>query len=105
MYNPLYRNTIVIVSDVVVIPKEIESYISVVDVPLPSRNDIIEIVQKFIQTVELELTDDFVSDLALSLKGLNEHQILQVLRLAYQDGGTLSQSDKKLILREHKLSY
>ena len=100
MYNPLYRNTIVIVSDVVVIPKEIESYISVVDVPLPSRNDIIEIVQKFIKTVELELTDDFVSDLALSLKGLNEHQILQVLRLAYQDGGTLSQSDKKLILRE-----
>ena len=38
--------------------------------------------------------------MALSLKGLNEFQIGQILNLAYQDGGFINQDDARLILRE-----
>lgn len=100
LHNPNYRCTVIIVSEVVYIPKEIEAYVTVVDVPLPSRKAIMAQVRDFIALMDLTVPEDLVSDLALSLKGLNEHQIQQVLRLAYQDGGMITASDKKLILRE-----
>ena len=43
---------------------------------------------------------DIVNDIALSLKGLNEFQIKQILNLAYQDGGCIDKNDKQLILAE-----
>ena len=100
LHNPNYRCTVIIVSEVVYIPKEIEAYVTVVDVPLPGRKAIMAQVRDFIALMDLTVPEDLVSDLALSLKGLNEHQIQQVLRLAYQDGGMITTSDKKLILRE-----
>ena len=36
----------------------------------------------------------------MSLKGLNEFQIKQILNLAYQNGGFINREDKYLILKE-----
>ena len=44
--------------------------------------------------------EDFLSEIALSFKGLNEFQVKQILNLAYQDGGCLDFDDKRLILSQ-----
>lgn len=100
LYRDNYSATIFILSEVIVIPRELEDYITVFDIPLPSLEEILAIIEGFISDMEIRVDMDIVNDIALSLKGLNEFQIKQILNLAYQDGGCIDQNDKQLILTE-----
>lgn len=100
LYNESYHETIFIISDVVVIPRELENYITVFDIPLPGDAEILTIINEFINDLEIEVDQDIISEIALSFKGLNEFQIKQILNLAYQDGGYIDKEDKLLILKE-----
>ena len=59
-----------------------------------------EIIKDFAADLDIKVDDEVVDDFALSLKGMSEFQIKQILNLAYQNGGTLTLNDKYLILRE-----
>ncbi|MBQ2758570.1 MAG: AAA family ATPase [Clostridia bacterium] len=98
LYKENYHMTIFIVSETVVIPRELENYITIFDIPLPSIHEIINVVNEFVKTLEIEIDEDTINDLALSFKGLNEFQIKQILNLAYQDGGFIDKDDTMLIL-------
>ena len=100
LYNENYHATIFIISDTVVIPSELENYITVFDIPLPTTAEILTIINEFIADLEIEVEQDTINDIALSFKGLNEFQIKQILNLAYQDGGCIDKEDKLLILKE-----
>ena len=100
LYRESYNCTIFIISSTVVIPKELENYITVLDIELPTSKEILDIIVKFTRIVGIKVNDDTMNDIALSLKGLNEFQIKQILSLAYQDGGYINEKDKLLILRE-----
>lgn len=100
LYNDSYSATVFILSEIVVIPRELEDYITVFDIPLPSTDEILTIINEFIKNMDISVDVDIVNDIALSLKGLNEFQIKQILNLAYQDGGCIDQNDKMLILNE-----
>jgi len=100
LYKENYNTTIFIVSEVVVIPKELENYITVYDIPLPNANEILEIIQEFISDMKIKVEQEVIDDIAISFKGLNEFQIRQILNLAYQNGGNIDKNDKKLILKE-----
>lgn len=100
LYNEKYHATIFILSETVVIPFELENYITVFDIPLPTSAEILDIVNDFVADMEIEVEQDVVNDIVLSFKGLNEFQIKQILNLAYQDGGCLDKDDKVLILKE-----
>ena len=100
LYNENYSATIFIVSEVTVIPRELENYITIFDIPLPTIGEIRGIIRTFIDDMEIEVDADTIDEIALSLKGLNEFQIKQILTLAYQDGGCITKSDKALILKE-----
>ncbi|MGN1303906.1 MAG: AAA family ATPase [Oscillospiraceae bacterium] len=100
LYNENYHSTIFIISDTVVIPSELENYITVFDIPLPTTAEILTIINEFIAALEIEVEQDTINDIALSFKGLNEFQIKQILNLAYQDGGCIDKEDKLLILKE-----
>lgn len=100
LYNENYHSTIFIISDTVVIPSELENYITVFDIPLPTTAEILTIINEFIVDLEIEVEQDTINDIALSFKGLNEFQIKQILNLAYQDGGCIDKEDKLLILKE-----
>ena len=58
------------------------------------------LVNNFISDLNIAVEEDIINDISLSLKGLNEFQIKQILNLAYQDGGYIDKDDKVLILRE-----
>ncbi len=100
LYNENYNATIFIVSSKLYIPQELEDYITVFDMPLPTVDEIVEIMNEFRNDLALEVDDEVLGEIALSFKGLNEFQIKQILNLAYQDGGCLDYDDKTLILRQ-----
>lgn len=100
LYRENYNATIFIVSSKVVIPTELENYITVFDIPLPTNKEILEIINNFKESLDLNVDENILNDIALSFKGLNEFQIKQILNLAYQDGGYIDEDDKYLILQE-----
>lgn len=100
LYNDHYSATIFILSETMVIPKELENYITVFDIPLPATNEILTIINDFVSDMDIIVEEEVINDIALSFKGLNEFQIRQILNLAYQDGGCIDKDDKILILKE-----
>lgn len=100
LYRESYNTTIFILSSKVVIPMELENYITVFDIPLPSTKEIIDIINNFKESLHINIKEEVLYEIALSFKGLNEFQIKQILNLAYQDGGCIDEEDKYLILRE-----
>lgn len=100
LYRDDYSATVFILSEKTVIPAEIENYITLFDIPLPTTSEIITIINDFILALDIKVEQDTIDDIALSFKGLNEFQIKQILNLAYQDGGCIDKEDKLLILKE-----
>lgn len=99
LYIEDYSATVFIVSEVTVIPRELENYITLFDVPLPSSEEIYSLIHEFVKEQEITVDEDTANELALSFKGLNEFQIRQILNLAYQDGGCIDKDDEELILK------
>lgn len=100
LYNDDYNATVFIISEITVITRELENYITVFDIPLPTTNEILTLIKEFIADLEITVDADIINEIALSFKGLNEFQIKQILNLAYQDGGCIDKEDKMLILKE-----
>ena len=100
LYRENYNATIFIISSKIVIPVELENYITVFDIPLPTNKEIIDIINNFKESLDINITEEVLNDIAISFKGLNEFQIKQILNLAYQDGGYIDEEDKYLILKE-----
>lgn len=100
LYRDDYNTTIFVLSEITVIPKELENYITVFDIPLPTLQEIHALIREFIEDLAIVIEEDVINDIAISFKGLNEFQIKQILNLAYQDGGYISEDDKWLILKE-----
>lgn len=100
LYNESYNASVFIVSSKLCIPDELEELITVFDMPLPTVAEIENIMVEFTKDLDIAVSEDVVSEIALSFKGLNEFQIKQILNLAYQDGGCLDFDDKQLILSQ-----
>ncbi|MBR4325223.1 MAG: AAA family ATPase [Bacteroidales bacterium] len=100
MNDDAYNTTVFILSDILEIPQELENYVTVFDLPLPTLPEIVEIVHDFKKTMDIRIDDDVVDSISLSFKGLNKFQITQILNMAYLDGGQIDESDKYLILKE-----
>ncbi|WP_214781958.1 hypothetical protein [Exiguobacterium sp. S3] len=95
-----YYCTIFIVSTELHIPKEIESLVTIVDVPSPNYMEIKKMILEFANVQSIMVDESIIDEMALSFKGLSEYEIIQILNLAYQSNGTLSETDKNLILKE-----
>lgn len=100
LYNESYNESVFIVSSKLQIPEELEDFITVFDISLPTVREIVDIMTEFKEDLHIEISDDVLNEISLSFKGLNEFQIKQILNLAYQDGGCLDSDDKQLILRQ-----
>lgn len=101
LYNNLNHScNIFIISSKLIIPKEIENYITIFDIPTPNHDDINSIITDFVNKNSIDINKDVFNEIALSLKGLNEFQIDKVLNIAYLDGGSIELDDKNIILKE-----
>lgn len=103
LYDRDYNTTVVIVSSVLKIPKELEKYVSFLDIPLPDEEEINQLIQEH---VEVNSYDNFNEDdrkkLMPSLKGMTKFEIDRVLDMAMSSNGSLSSDDTKMILKQKK---
>lgn len=93
--------TIIIVSTVVVIPPELEKYITVLDMDYLTIDDIKQIITRFLQdnqfpAISAALEEEF----AVAFKGLSEFEIYNLLALAYTNDGELTRKDLRLIFEQ-----
>lgn len=104
LYVEGYRVSVIIVSSKLVISPELEKLISVLDMPLPERDEIFDFLTRYAKDRGFDITERDKMELSLAFKGLSEFEIQQILDLAYQGQGYISRDDKDLILREKEQS-
>ena len=91
--------TTLIVAPAFPIPRELESYVTVFELPLPTDEEIRAQIRAFAKRENYEVAEASEKILARTLKGMTAPQILQVLRQAYQNDGYLDENDVSFILR------
>lgn len=89
--------TILIVSPVVVIPREIEKFITIIEPDLPTEEEIAALIASFSADHGLGVSPDMQEEMALALKGLTDFEVHSILRSAMAKDGTLSREDLELI--------
>lgn len=95
-----YQVVVLLVSSIVVLPRSLEEYITLLDIPAPGYNEISKIINNYAESQKIAITPDTINQLARSLKGLSAFQIRQVLNLAYHNGGDITSRDQVLVLQE-----
>ena len=89
---------IVIVSNRLIIPKELEQFITILEMDYLDRDEIRKIILDFIAENNVSgVREELIDEFSLAFKGLTEFEINNLLNLSYTQGGTLSRRDLKLI--------
>lgn len=96
-----YDCNIVIISPLVTLPKELESYTTVMELDPLTENDIKEIIRDFnnVQGID-QPAEDLLNKLVTRLKGLSQIEIQNILSLAISEDGMLTYSDLPKILEQ-----
>lgn len=103
LYDLDFELTIIINSSVNLVPKEIEKYVSFLEIPYPSEDEIKGIITEHVKTNGYDAFDEKAIDTLMpSLKGLTLFEIDRMLDMAMSSGGTLKEEDKQMILRHKK---
>ena len=95
--------SMVFLSPVVIVPKELEKFITIVDIDYMTFEEIRAEIVDFIKSQELPMVADALLDeLAMAFKGLTKFEIHNLLALAYSDDGQLTKGDLQLIFEQKK---
>ncbi len=98
MINQGVDSVIIIVSSTLVIPKDIEKYITILEMDYLNTDEIKEIINNFVkENLNQQVNEKLIEEFALAFKGLTEFEILNLLALSYSDDGELSRNDLRLI--------
>lgn len=95
--DPETSATVFLVSSQSCVPPEIEKFITLFDLPLPSDTEIAQVITDFCSQYELPLEDGSLEKLALAFRGLGRYEILQLLNRGYQQDGEIGLEDVDLI--------
>ena len=95
--------TVIMVSSVYSLPKELEHYVTVLEPKPLTYEEITEIVRRIAADWEAELDEGSIEDMSIAFKGLSESEIQNILRLAYyQFGGVLDQKSLSMIFEQKR---
>lgn len=91
--------TIVLIAPMLLVPKELEQYVTVMNLEYMTQDEIRAFVVKFLTDQEQPIPkDDFLDKLTMLLKGLSETEVVNILSLAITDDGVLDYTDFALVL-------
>lgn len=103
LYDRDYNTTVIIVSSVLKVPQELETYVSYLDIPIPEEDEINKLIDEH---VEVNCYDNFKDEdrkkLMPSLKGMTSFEIDRMLDMAMSSNGSLSAEDTAMILQQKK---
>lgn len=92
--------TVILMSPIVHIPKELENFITIMEMDYLTDQDIKEIIQDFCNEYDITIAPSLLEEMAMAFKGLTEFEIQNILNLAYSNDGELSKSDLRLIFAQ-----
>lgn len=93
--------TVCIIAPLVQLPKELETYTTILELDPLTEDNINDIVLRFIEMQGMdEPKKDLIYKLVMSLKGLSQMEIDNILALAISEDGALTYSDLPLILEQ-----
>ena len=90
---------IMIVSSILVIPKDLEKFITILEMDYLGTDEIKTVIRNFIQdnAISQTIEEELIEELASAFKGLTEFEIQNLLALSYADDGELTKKDLRLI--------
>ena len=100
--------TVILLSPVLVIPPEIEKEISVLDVPLPTTRDLVQLLKEIVgvlrqgRTAKVDLTRDDAEALVRAALGLTLNEAENAFAKAIAHDGGLTRSDVARVLEEKR---
>lgn len=98
--NPDYNFTFIIVSESGTVPKELEKFTSVLDIPNMTKEEIKEYIEKFAKVNGVNVDKNDIGEISISLKGLTKLEIDHVLNMMIEGKKNISISDRQIIIRE-----
>lgn len=91
---------VIIVSSVLKFPKELEKFITVIEMDYPDQNEIKNQIIVFADDQGVTITKELLEDMSMAFKGLTEFEIDNLLAAALSDDGMFTRSDLKLIFNQ-----
>lgn len=88
---------IIIVSSIVKIPKELEKFITIVELEYPAQDEIKQQIKRFAEEQDAPISDELLEEMSMSFKGLTEFEIESLLASALAQNGMFTRQDLKLI--------
>ncbi|MBR3447793.1 MAG: AAA family ATPase [Oscillospiraceae bacterium] len=89
--------SVIIVSSQLKLPKELEKFITILEMDFPEQNEIREQIRSFADSQSISVSEALLEDMSMAFKGLTEFEIESLLASALSIDGTLSRQDLKLI--------
>ena len=93
--------SVIIVSSQLKLPKELEKFITILEMDYPEQDEIREQIRSFADSRGVPVSDSLLEDMSMAFKGLTEFEVESLLASALSIDGTISRQDLKLI-REQK---
>lgn len=102
MINQGVDATLIIVSSTLVIPKDLEKYITILEMDYLNTDEIKDIIKNFISEYlgNQNVNEDLINEFAIAFKGLTEFEIINLLALSYSDDGEFTKEDLRLIFEQ-----
>ncbi len=90
--------TVIIISNIVVIPRALEKFITILEMDYLNSAEIEQVILKFIDENGMEAVGgSLLKEMSVAFKGLTEFEIGNILALAYADNGKLTKKDLQLV--------
>nr|WP_300808542.1 AAA family ATPase [uncultured Acetatifactor sp.] len=94
------ESNIILLSAVVKIPKELENFITILDMGYPSEEEIEKLIQEFCSEQGTKAEESLIHEMAVTFKGLTESEVIGILSLAMSDDGKLGKNDMSLVFEQ-----
>lgn len=96
------ESTIIIVSNTVKIPKELEKFITIFEMDEMTQDDIKEYIKSYLDYYGMSVAPKRLKELSVAFKGLSEYEIDSLLNLTIAKGSDFNNSDGIKSIHEQK---
>ena len=97
-------HTLIFLAPLLVMPEELEKDITLLELPLPTREELDEQFSKICAEEKVVFPEDFVDSVVRAARGLTENEARRVFTKALRKGGGFKLDDVGLIIEEKKKS-
>lgn len=89
--------TVILLSPILKIPKELENYITILELDYLTEDGIKTCIKQFCSEYKIPITETLLEEMSIAFKGLTVFEIRNILSLAYSNDGELTKQDLSLI--------